>query len=298
VANTYDVTIIGGGPAGLAAALVLARSRCSTLLIDAGAPRNAPAPAMHGFVTRDGASAREFRDAAIAQLRQYPLFELRHVRAERVDGGKGDFAVQLSGGDVALCRRLLLCTGLEEDLSELDGLPEAWGKAAFDCPYCHGWEARDKVFGYVTSGDGCLEFALLLQSWASRVVVFSNQRALEPGLEAALAKHGVALESRSLRRVVSDADGRLEGVEVADGSITPCEALFLKPPQHQTALVRALRLELDDQGMVRVNADMETSLSGVSAAGDLSSHTHGALVAAASGSTAAHALHRALTTTR
>jgi thioredoxin reductase len=296
--NTYDVAIIGGGPSGLAAALVLARSRCSTLLLDEGAPRNAPAPALHGFVTRDGASAQEFRDAAIDQLQQYPLFELRRARAERVDGSKGNFTVQFSGGEVARCRQLLLCTGLEDELSELDGLPEAWGKSAFDCPYCHGWEARDKVFGYVTSGDDCLGFSLLLQSWASHVVVFSNGRAPEPGLEVALAKRGIGFESQSLCRVVSGADGWLEGVEMADGSVIPCQALFLRPRQRQTELVRALRLELDSDGMVRVNTDMETSLSGVSAAGDLSSHTHGALVAAASGSTAAHALHRALTATR
>jgi thioredoxin reductase len=294
VLDAYDAVIIGGGPAGLAAALVLARARRSTLLLDDDAPRNAAASRLHGFVTRDGTSAHEFRHEAHRQLQQYPLFELRRARAERVVGSTDAFEVQLSDGQVAAGRRLLLCTGLKDELPPLPGLAEVWGKSAFDCPYCHGWEAQDKVLGYLAQGGDCLQFSLLLQSWSNRIVVFTDERTPERGLEDGLAKAGTVLEKRQLTRVVPGADGWLEGIEVAGGAIVPCQALFLRPPQRHAELVRRLRLELDRDGMVRVNSDMETSLDGVSAAGDLCSVTHGALVAAASGSIAAHALHRAL----
>jgi thioredoxin reductase len=294
VVKTYDAVIVGGGPAGLSAALVLARARRYTLLLDDGAPRNAAAPTLHGFVTRDGTPPEEFRQVAHGQLQQYPLLERRLARAERVDGSTDAFEVQLSDGELALCRRLLLCTGLKDELPPLPGLAEAWGRAVFDCPYCHGWEAQDKVLGYVMDDGDTLGFSLLLQSWARRIVVFTDERTPPPGLEERLAKKGIALEKRKLSRVVSGADGWLEALEMADGTIVPCQALFLRPPQQHTELVRLLRLELGSDGKVRVNSDMETSLDGVSAAGDLCNDTHGALVAAASGSTAAHALHRAL----
>jgi thioredoxin reductase len=288
---TYDVVIVGGGPAGLAAALALARARRSTLLLDDGEPRNGASPILHGFVTRDGCTVEEFRGAAHAQLQQYPLLDIQRARAERVDGSRDGYEVRLANGGVVLCRRVLLCTGLEDELPELPGLRELWGKAAFECPYCHGWEVRDKVLGYLTDGD-CRELALLLHSWGSHVVVFSGGRPLDPELKKMLTGRDIACEERELARLIQGGGG-LQAVELTDGTQVPCEALFLQPRRRHTALVQSLRLELDSDGMVRVTSDNRTSLAGVSAAGDLTGHAHGALKAAADGSAAAHAMHRA-----
>lgn len=142
--ETYEAAIVGAGPSGLAAALVLGRARVRTLLLDDAAPGNYPSGVLHGFVTRDGASISEFRNAAMEQLRRYPSVEIRETRADRLDGSPGQLELQLSGDTAVIARRVLLCCGIQDELPPLEGLTEAWGKAVFSCPYCHGWEVRDK----------------------------------------------------------------------------------------------------------------------------------------------------------
>lgn len=293
----YDVVIVGGGPAGQAAALVLGRARVCTLLIDHGTPRSSAAGVMHGFVTRDGSSILDFRSIADEQLRAYPAVSRCRDRVLGIAGVADEFCIQLSSGGSALARRVLLCCGIEDGLPPVPGLPEAWGKGVFGCPYCHGWEVRDNTLGYLTPDAESIAFSWLLQSWSGRVVVLTGGKvALSNSQKAQLEKRRISLEERPLTRIVSGPDGLLRGAELEGGDLLDCQALFLPPATQLPELVRELRLELAEDGSVRVNPDMETSIKGVSAAGDLCNHTHGALAAAASGSLAAHALHRALRT--
>src|SRR5687768_10156835 len=147
---TYDVLIVGGGPAGLSAALTLGRGRKHVLLCDAGPPRNAAAEHMQNFVSRDGTPPPEFRRIAREQLEAYPNVEVRDVRIEELRGKRGNFNARLASGDVQ-ARRVLLCAGMIDELPDLEGFRALWGTSVFQCPYCHGWEHRDRRFGVLAS---------------------------------------------------------------------------------------------------------------------------------------------------
>jgi thioredoxin reductase len=294
---SYAVCIAGGGPAGLSAALTLGRSRKRVLLVDGGQARNAAAEQVYGFVTRDGTPPAEFRRVAREQLARYPSVSILDTRVKGVDGTLGRFVVTLDNGASIDAERVLLCLGLEDEPPDLPGCSELWGRAVLECPYCHGWEVQDRTFGYMARTAQALELPLLLKSWTQQVVAFTDGRFEVPvPSRRRLAERQVAVEERPISRVLTAPSGdQLAGVELRDGTVVECQVLFVEPRQRQTPLVQGLGLELDERGSVRVNEDMETSRPGISAAGDLASHHHGALVAAAEGSRAAHAINRTLT---
>jgi thioredoxin reductase len=291
---TFNVVIIGGGPAGLGAALALGRARRHVLLVDGGARRNAAAERVHNFVTRDGTPPDEFRRIARQQLDPYASVEVRDARVEAIQGERGAFEVRLDTGNVS-ARRILLCTGMVDELPALEGFRELWGQSIFQCPYCHGWEVRDQSFGVLVERVELLEFAALLRSWTATVVVLTNGAFAVPDpVRARLGAAGVAIDERPIRRLVPRGD-RLESVEFAAGNPRRLDVLFARPPQRQVALVQTLDVALDDGGYVRVDDMLETSLPGVYAGGDLITPMQGAILAAASGTRAAAALNHALT---
>src|SRR5688572_29645001 len=166
---TYDIVIVGGGPAGLSAALTLGRARKRVLHCDAGPRRNAAAEHVHNFVTQDGTTPAEFRRIARRQLERYSNVETRDVSVEEVRGERGAFVVRLASGAVE-ARRILLCTGMIDDLPDIDGAPALWGTSIFQCPYCHGWEVQDRRFGLLAQSVEMLDFALFLRGWTSDVI--------------------------------------------------------------------------------------------------------------------------------
>jgi thioredoxin reductase len=294
----YDVAVVGGGPAGLAAALTLGRARKRVLLCDGGPRRNAAAERIHNFVTRDGTPPDAFRRAGREQLAIYPNVEVRDARVESVTGSKGAFRAVVDGKSVD-ARRLLLCTGMSDEPLPIEGFADLLGHAIFQCPYCHGWEVKDRPWGYLARAEHAshvLPFSLLLRGWTRDVVVFtSGELELPPETRFQLEAGGVRLETARVARLVAR-DQRLEAVELADGRRVRCEALFARPPQRQTDLVRTLGLALDDAGFVRVDAaTRETSMPGVYASGDLTTSAQAAIAAAAAGAQTAGALNRELT---
>lgn len=292
---TIDVAIVGGGPAGLTAALMLGRARRSVLLLDAGARRNAAAEHIHGFVTRDGTPPAEFRRIGREQLQPYPSVALRDGRVEQIHGERGAFQLELEAGRVT-ARRVLLCTGMVDELPELEGFRALWGRSIFQCPYCHGWEVRERAFGVLLERAELLAFSVLLRSWTGSVVALTGGRLpLSDAQRAQLAGAGVSLDERPIRRLAAEG-GRLARVEFDDGGSRPLEVLFAHPPQRQVEAVRALGPELDDGGYVRIDEmTRETSRPGVYAAGDLTTPMQGAVFAAAAGARAAAALNHGLT---
>jgi thioredoxin reductase len=291
---TFNVVIIGGGPAGLAAALALGRARRRVLLVDGGVRRNAAAERIHNFVTRDGTPPDEFRGIARQQLEAYASVEVRDARVEAIQGERGAFEVRLDTGSVN-ARRILLCTGMVDELPALDGFRELWGQSIFQCPYCHGWEVRDQSFGVLVERVELLEFAVLLRSWTATVVVLTNGAfAVPEPVRARLGAAGVAIDERPVRRLVPRGE-RLESIEFDSGNPRRLDVLFARPPQRQVALVQSLGIAVDDAGYVRVDDMLETSLPGVHAGGDLITPMQGAILAAASGTRAAAALNHALT---
>jgi len=280
----YEVAVIGGGPAGLAAALTLGRARRKTLLLDAGPRRNAAAQRMHGFLTRDGIAPSEFRRIAHAELTAYPSVERHEAAVQAVRGERGAFQLELATRSIQ-ASRVLLCTGMIDEVPALPGLRELWGRSIFQCPYCHGWEVRGRRFGYWVTQTERLHFALLLRAWTDDVVVFTDARVELPSAlrESLLARH-IQIEERPLGGLMGR-DGALTAVTLSDGDVVPCDVLFVHPPQRQVDAVRSMGLALTADGYVRVD-DLyrQTSIVGVYAAGDLTTPAQSATLAAAAGS--------------
>ena len=291
---TYDALIVGGGPAGLAAALTLGRARKRVLLCDAGPRRNAAAVHVQNFVTRDGIPPAEFRRIAREQLHAYPGVEIRDVAVETIGGERNAFDVRI-GPDTVCVRRVLLCTGLVDEMPAIDGFRELWGRSIFACPYCHGWEVQGRRFGMLASEPDMVTFAMFLRGWSSDVTLFTNGALAVPGdVRTSLAAAGVPIDERTIARLRA-AGGHLESIEFADGTSRKIDVLFAHPKQRQVPLVQTLNLPLDDKGFVRVNDTRESLVPGVYVAGDLMTPAQSAVLAAASGMFAAASLNRELT---
>lgn len=293
----YDVVIVGGGPGGLSAALTLGRARKRVLLCDAGPRRNAAATEIHNFLTRDGTPPEEFRGVGREQLGRYPNVRVTSERVESITGARGAFGIAL-GTERVEARRVLLCTGMIDDVPSLEGVRELWGKAIFQCPYCHGWEAKEQRWGYLVREVDPRHFPafpIMLRGWTREVAVFTNGAEVSQSVRESLRAAGVRLETGRVARL-RRGDERLEAVELEDGTAVACEVLFMHPAQRQVELVRALGVALDDDGFVRIDPmTRETSISGVYAAGDLTTRAQGAVLAAATGTQAATMINTELT---
>jgi thioredoxin reductase len=286
----YDVVIVGGGPSGLSAALALGRARKRVLLCDFGPRRNAAAVHIQNFVTRDGTPPDEFRRIGREQLATYPNVEVVDARVESVAGERGGFHVRLSSGTVD-ARRILLGTGMIDELIPLDGFRELWGHAIVQCPYCHGWEVRDRRWGFLvlpSSTAHWLPFALQLRGWTADLTVFTNGVVeLTDDARGQLRAAGIRVETAPVARLLHR-DTQLEGVALSSGATVPCDVLYAHPRQRQVELVASLGLELDDEGYVKVDPmKRETSRPGIYASGDLTTRAQAAVLAAASGMQAA-----------
>lgn len=295
MANELDVVIVGGGPAGLSAALALGRARKRVLLCDSGPRRNAAAVHVQNFVTRDGTPPDELRRIGRQQLEAYARVEVRDVRVEAISGARGAFQVRLETETVE-ARRILLCTGMIDEVLDIDGFRELWGRSIFQCPYCHGWEVQDRRFGVLAPGVEMLDFAVLLRGWTREVVALTDGRySVSPEIAERLGRAGVRLEERRVLRLVGT-EGQLERVELHGGSSVGLDVLFVRPPQRQLPIVQALGLVLGPMGYVQVDEmHRETSVPGIYAAGDLVTPMQAAIIAAASGTQAAAMLNHELT---
>jgi thioredoxin reductase len=270
----WDVIVAGGGPAGLNAALLLGRARRRVLLCDAGAPRNAPVAHMHGLLSRDGLPPDELRRIGREQLATYGNVELRQaqVEAARPDGGGDGFVVTLADGTGESARRLLLATGVVDQLPAIDGLAALWGRSVFNCPYCDGWEVRDQPLAVLGADQRALQLALHLTRWSDDVVWCSNGPLPAPLQEAAgakLAARGVRLREEPIS-ALEGADGQLKWVVFATGESVERRAAFLHPPTRQRSdLPGQLGCVLLEDGSVSVGDFGQTSVAGVFAAGDM-----------------------------
>ena len=291
---SYDVVIIGGGPAGLSAALALGRARKRVLSCDSGPRRNAAARHIQNFVTRDGTPPDVFRQLGREQLAQYGNVELRDERVDALVGVRGAFRLTLGSASIE-ARRVLFCTGMIDEPLPIEGFSALWGRSIFQCPYCHGWEVQDRAWGFLVRAEHSahvLPFALQARGWTSRLVVFTGGTFELPEQDRArLIAADIRVETAPLARL-SEQDGRLVAVELESGARVPCDALFAHPPQRQVELVTAAALELDEAGFVRVDPITgETSVPGIYAAGDLTTRMQGAILAAAMGARTAAMLN-------
>jgi thioredoxin reductase len=226
--DAYDVVVVGGGAAGLSGALVLTRSRRSVLVIDAGEPRNAPAHAMHNFLSRDGMNPLALLEVGRAEVRGYngEFLSARVRSAERADER---FLVTLDGGRRVTARRLLITTGLVDELPDVPGVRERWGRDVIHCPYCHGWEVRNQAVGILSSGPNSLHQALLFRQLTSDVLFF-NHTAPPPADEQLeeLAARDIRVVSGPIERLEVE-DDHLRGIRLRDGTFVARTALAVAP---------------------------------------------------------------------
>ena len=288
--ETYDVVVAGGGGAGLNAALVLGRARRRVAVVDAGAPRNAPATHMHGFLSRDGMPPADLLAVGREEVAGYGG-ELLQGRVDQIDPG---FLVHLATGPALPARRVLVATGLRDELPELPGVGERWGKDLLHCPYCHGYEVRGQPLGVLGTGPASVGQALLVRQWSDDVVLFPHTLDVTGDERERLTARGVPIVDSMVRRLVVDGD-RLHGVELAEGQVVARAAVFVFPRMvaHDT-LLTGLGCDKDEDGWVITDLSGRTSVPGVWAAGNVASPRAQVLTAAAMGSAAAIAINHDL----
>ncbi|WP_262849780.1 NAD(P)/FAD-dependent oxidoreductase [Mumia quercus] len=215
--NAYDVVVVGGGAAGLNGALMLARSRRSVLVVDAGQPRNAPAEGVHGMLGHDGVPPAELLARGRDEVRRYGA-EIVDATVETVTGKEGSFAVTLDDGRTVEARRVLVTTGLVDELPDIEGMRARWGRDVVHCPYCHGWEVRDQPIGVVATGSMAVHQALLFRQLSDDVVLFLNDQPDLPDDDAEqLAARGITVVTGAVAGLQIE-DDQITAVRLADGT--------------------------------------------------------------------------------
>jgi len=291
---SYDAIIVGAGPAGLSAALILGRCRRRVLVCDAGHPRNEASHSLHGFLSRDGIAPAELLRLGREQLAAYASVHLREVEVTHVRRIAESFEVDLADGTRALARKLLLATGVRDRLPDVEGVRELYGTSVFHCPYCDGWEVRDQALAVYGRGKTGTGLALELLPWSTDVTLCTHGEPLEPEHAEVLAAHGITVRTNTIRGL-EGAQGRLERIRFTDGSALECRGMFFSTGQDQRSDL-ALRLGCvrSEKGAIRTGEYEATNVPGVYVAGDASERLQLAIVAAAEGAGAAFAIHSAL----
>ncbi|MBB2992484.1 thioredoxin reductase [Mycolicibacterium iranicum] len=292
----WDCVVVGGGAAGLSAALVLGRARRHTLVVDAGAQSNLAAHGIGGLLGFDGVAPSELYAKGRRELAAYPTVEVRAGEVLVPTVGEDTFTLELADGSVVHTRRVLLAMGMRYEAPDLPGLAALWGDSVFHCPFCHGWEARDKPLAVLANGDRGVHMATMLQGWSDDVVLLTNGPAeVTADARARLTAAGVRLDERAVAEVASE-NGEMTGVVFADGTTLARGGLLVATTLHQrSALAAKLGVEFAAPGpitaeAIRVDGAWRTSVPGVFAAGDLSVPMPQVAAAIASGSAAAAAV--------
>ncbi|TDN82957.1 NAD(P)/FAD-dependent oxidoreductase [Stakelama pacifica] len=295
----YDAIVIGGSFAGQSAAMQLARARQRVLLIDAGAPRNRFAHAAHGFLGQDGRQPHAIMSDASRQLLAYPTAEIIRRNVASVKGRSGGFVAITENGCRFEARRMVLATGVRDELPPIPGLAERWGETVLHCPYCHGYEVRDHKLGVIANHRASAHQAALIPDWGS--ATYFTQGAYEPDAEEAalLTRRGVAIERTPVVEVLGSAP-QVSAVRLADGRSIELAAIFTAPVTRQASdLADQLGCAMEDGpsgAFIRVDPWGKTSVIGVFAAGDAAAAMHNGTLASASGVLAGVAAHQSLVT--
>ncbi|GAA5036180.1 NAD(P)/FAD-dependent oxidoreductase [Streptomyces siamensis] len=293
----YEVVVVGGGTAGLSAALVLGRARRRTLVVDAGEPRNAPAAHMQGYLSRDGMPPAEFLAEGRREVEGYGVAVVRGRVVDVARDGAGEFDVTLADGRPVHARRLIVTTGLADELPSVPGVAERFGRDVLHCPYCHGWEVRDEAFGVLATTPMSVHQALMVSQWSKDVTLFLHtvrEDELTDDDLRRLAAAGVAVVPGGVAELVV-ADDRLTGVRRADGTTHARSVLFVAPRAvPRTGLLERLGAELRETPFGTYPVVDETGLTsvpGVWAAGNAIGFAEQVVNAASGGYRAAATLN-------
>lgn len=289
-----DVVIVGGGPAGLSAALILGRCRRSVLVCDDGLYRNDASRALHGFLTRDGVHPAELRRIGREQLARYEV-EYRKIRVADAQAQEDRFTVTLEGGETVMSRKLLLATGVTDNIPDVEGFLRYYGCGVYHCPYCDAWEQRDRALAVYGSGKNGAGLALSLKTWSSDVVLCTDgPSGLKPEESAALDAHAIPVREQKIARLEGSGDF-LDTIVFQDGSTLARHAVFLSTGQKQRCdLASRLGCKFTRKGAVWTGKHEGTNIPGLFVVGDASKDVQLAIVAAAEGAKAAIAIDKSL----
>ena len=287
----FDVIVVGAGPAGLSAALILGRCRRRVLLLDTNKPRNYASRALHGFLSRDGEHPQQLRRLGREQLRRYDTVKLVMKEATKARCLRDGFEVTLAGGRRVKCRKLLLATGVVDEVPRLPGLEPLYGRSVFHCPYCDGWESRDKrLVVYARSPNG-VGLAVELKLWSDDIVLCTDGVRLPAKHVERLAQHDIPWYHQRIERL-DGTKGQLRRVVFEDGHTIARSVMFFSMPQRQASdLASQLGCGFTRKGAVRTGDYEASDIPGVYVAGDASHLVQLAIVAAAEGAQAAFAIN-------
>ena len=289
----YDVVIVGAGPAGLSAALVLGRCRRTVLLCDNGHPRNEASQAMHGYLTRDGMPPPEFLRLAREELIQYTTVELRNVTVTDARCGPNSrFETTLETGEMVESRKLLLATGVRDPVPEVEGMRALYGRSVFHCPYCDGWEVRDTPLAVYGKGEKGYGLSLELTAWSRDILLCTDGPSeIDEDKLARLARNGIQVREDKVLRLEAT-DGILQRIVFVGAPASARRALFFTTGQYQqSGLTIRLGCDFNDKGTVRTGKYETTHLQGLYVAGDASRAVQWVVVAASEGAEAAFAIN-------
>jgi thioredoxin reductase len=292
---TYDCIVVGAGPAGLSAALMLGRCRRRVLVCDAGQPRNARSAGLHNYLTRDGIQPAELLRLAREELKRYSSVELRSVEVLDATRSPDGFRLVCADGKQLGARKLLLATGVVDELPEIEGLEPLYGTSVHHCPYCDAWEWRDQPLAIYGQGEEGSSLALGLTVWSDDLVLCTDGPSDLSDAEAErLSREGIEIREERIARL-EGSDGRLERVVFIQGEPLPRRALFVCAGQHQrSGLARKLGCRFTSSGAVDTGTFEATDVPGLYVAGDSSKEAQFVVVAAAEGAQAGVAINKAL----
>ena len=290
--SQYDVLVIGGGAAGLSAALVLSRARRKVLVVDAGAPRNAPATHLHGYLSRDGIPPAELLAAGRHEVKSYGGDIVDGTVTDLVPDGRSGFWALLASGQRIAARRLLVTTGLRDELPDIPGLRGRWARDVLHCPYCHGHEVRDRQLGVLGGTPGAVRYAQIVRQWTHDLVYFTPPDILTAAERTQLFARAIGVVEGTIEQLVIDDADDLRGLQMHDGCVIPRDALFV-PPRFvgNNILLVGLGADVDAEGWVAVDNTGRSSVPGVWAAGNIVDPRALVVTAAGAGSAAAIALN-------
>ncbi|MDP4194616.1 MAG: NAD(P)/FAD-dependent oxidoreductase [Bacteroidota bacterium] len=287
----YDVIIIGGGPAGLNAALFLGRCRRKVLVLDSGKPRNFRTKAMHGYLSRDGIKPLEFLNIGAEELKKYDVKKMQ-TEVNRIDKTETGFEITNNEGEKFYSKKLLIATGIKDNIPEIEGIEEFYGKSVFHCPYCDGWEVKDKSLCVYAKGKAAFALSVSLLNWSEDVILCTDGISRLTALEREELKLlGIKIFSQKIR-CLEGTDGQLERIVFVNGESIDRDALFFSAGQRQhSPLAEQLGCKFGYKSFYVTNRKQQTNVKGAYVAGDVTKDVKFVIVAAAEGARAAVAIN-------